>query len=157
VDYVSSLAQAGLAEMRALIFELRPESLGNEGIVEALRKQVAATEARFGVQIELDVCDEPDIAIELKETLYRVAQEALHNTVKHAKASHATVRLANDGAANTLELSDDGAGFDSDAEYPGHLGLRSMRERAMKAGGAMVITSSRGTGTTVRLRIPLPV
>src|SRR5437870_8095689 len=87
IDYVLALAEAGLAEMRALIFELRPESLEMEGLVAALTKQVAVLRTRYKLAVEVDLADEPDLSLERKEALYRIAQEALHNIVKHAHAS----------------------------------------------------------------------
>jgi PAS domain S-box-containing protein len=86
LDYVLSLADAGLAEMRALIFELRPESLETEGLIAALEKQASALRARHEVEVEAVLCDEPNVSLEKKEALYRITQEALHNTVKHARA-----------------------------------------------------------------------
>lgn len=155
VDYVLSLAEAGLAEMRALIFELRPESLEQEGLVEALRKQVAATQARFSITVDVTLCDEPDTSIDVKEAVYRVGQEALHNLVKHAKASRAALTLSHDNGTVSLEVRDDGAGFDPEGDFAGHLGLRSMQERTAKVGGSLAITSAPGQGTVVQMRIPL--
>ena len=80
IDYVMSLAEAGLAEMRALIFELRPESLEQEGVVAAIEKQAASTQARYKLAVETALGDEPDCALDVKEALYRIAQEALHNS-----------------------------------------------------------------------------
>jgi signal transduction histidine kinase len=154
VDYVLSLAEAGLAEMRALIFELRPESLEQEGLVEALRKQVAATQARFGIEVETVLCDEPDASIDVKEAVYRVGQEALHNVVKHAKATRASLLLSHDNGTIALEVRDDGAGFDPQGDFAGHLGLRSMRERATQVGGALTIMSAPGEGTRLSLSVP---
>jgi signal transduction histidine kinase len=152
VDYVLALAEAGLAEMRALIFELRPESLATEGLVAAIEKQVAATQARFGIEVESDLCSEPDISIDKKEAYYRIAQEALHNVVKHAKAQHAWVSLAQADGALTLEVRDDGVGFDPETDYAGHLGLKSMRERAGTIGASVTFESAPGAGSRVRLR-----
>src|SRR5213078_3825441 len=86
IDYVQSLAEAGLAEMRALIFELRPESLESEGLVAAISKQAAALRARHQIEVRADLGAEPALPLERKEALYRIAQEATHNTVKHARA-----------------------------------------------------------------------
>lgn len=153
MDYVLSLAEAGLAEMRALIFELRPESLETEGLVAALTKQTTALSARYRIDVTLDVGNEPDIPLEHKEALYRIAQEAMHNTVKHAKASHIQVSLACSGAEIELEIQDDGIGFDTSAAFPGHLGLQSMRERAGRLGGSVQIDSNPGNGTRIRTAI----
>lgn len=154
IGHISSVAQAAMAEMRALIFELRPESLAAEGLVAALTKQAAALRARHGIQVLLELCDEPELSIETKEVLYRVAQEASHNTIKHAGAGTLSFGLAcNDGHV-TLLVVDDGKGFDAGGQFPGHLGLQSMRERALRLGGSLDITSVPGSGTTIRLRVP---
>ncbi|MBE0609028.1 MAG: GAF domain-containing protein [Dehalococcoidia bacterium] len=154
LDYVLSLAEAGLTEMRALIFELRPESIATEGLVAAIGRQVAATQARYGITVEADLCDEPDIAIEAKEAVYRIAQESLHNTVKHARATRVQLSLACDDSAIRLRIRDNGQGFDPSGDFPGHLGLRSMRERAQGIRGTFEIESSPGEGTTVTLTVP---
>jgi signal transduction histidine kinase len=154
LDYVLSLAEAGMAEMRALIFELRPESLEEEGLVAALGKQVAALEARHGIAVEDDLREEPPVPLSVKEAIYRIAQEALHNTVRHARAGKVRISLVRDPGSTTVEIRDDGLGFDAGADFPGHLGLRSMRERAARLGGTLEVSSAPGTGTTVRARIP---
>jgi len=155
IDYVLSLAEAGLAEMRALIFELRPESLEQEGLVAALAKQAAALRARHGITVQTALGDEPELPLEQKEALYRIAQEALHNTVKHARASQVELVLARADRCLTLEVRDNGQGFDPGGSFPGHLGLRSMRERAEQLGGELSFASAPGQGTTVCARIPL--
>lgn len=154
VDYILSLAEAGLAEMRSLIFELRPESMEKEGLVAALDKQIAAGRARYAIQIDTDICDEPDASLEVKEALYRIAQEALHNVVKHARATHVSLSLAHNDGRLVLRVTDDGAGFDPGKDYAGHLGLKSMRERVMLLGGTIEIDSSEGEGTTIVAELP---
>jgi len=134
LEYVLSLAKAGLAEMRALIFELRPESLETEGLVSALSKQAAALQARHDVPFETNLCDEPSLSLKVKQELYRVAQEALHNTIKHAGASQVHVRLGQTAETIILEIRDNGSGFDSASSFPGHLGLLSMQERVKHLG-----------------------
>ena len=156
LDYVLSLAEAGLAEMRALIFELRPESLATEGLVVALEKQTAALQARHHVQVDTAFMAEPDVPLPVKEALYRVSQEALHNIVKHAGAAHVEVSLSADSGRLALILRDDGHGFDADGQYPGHLGLKSMRERVERIGGSIAIDSGAGAGTTITVLIPAP-
>jgi signal transduction histidine kinase len=161
LDYVLSLAEAGLAEMRALIFELRPESLATEGLITALSKQTAALQARHHLTIETDLAPEPDLPLTTKEALYRVAQEALHNVVKHARAQTVTVKLwCEETAAATgtesavyLEIQDDGVGFDPTGPFPGHLGLHSMRERVERLGGELRLESAPGHGTRLQAKI----
>src|SRR5438552_6482062 len=155
VDYVLSLAEVGLAEMRALIFELRPESLESEGLIAAIRKQVEAVQARHGLRVDFQPCDEPDLPLPVKEAVYRIAQESLHNVIKHSRATHVRVTLASTAAATPvgadlqLEVADNRSGFDPAGDFPGHLGLRSMRERAEKSGGRLEIRSQAGAGARV--------
>jgi signal transduction histidine kinase len=149
VDYVLSLAEIGLAEMRALIFELRPESLESEGLNAAIRKHVEALQARYGIHFDFQPCAEPGLPLSVKEAIYRIAQESLHNVVKHSRATQVGVTLASTPDALTLEVADNGAGFDPTADFPGHLGLRSMAERAEKSGGRLEISSGAGVGTRV--------
>ncbi|WP_051580199.1 PAS domain S-box protein [Pseudonocardia acaciae] len=157
LDYVLSLAEAGMTEMRSLIFELRPESLATEGLVAALDKRVAVLRTRHHLTVRATLCQEPELPLRLKETLYRIAQEALHNAVKHANAGHIDLRLRTTGEHVELEIGDDGVGFAPATEArPGHLGLQSMRERAATHRGTIEIESVVGAGTTVRARLPLP-
>jgi PAS domain S-box-containing protein len=153
LDYVLSLAEAGLAEMRALIFELRPESLETEGLVMALEKQAAALRARHEVKVETVLCDEPQASPEAKEAVYRIAQEALHNTVKHARAGKVRITMDCDPGWIDLVVSDDGVGFDAGGDFPGHLGLHSMRERAQRLGGTLKVEATLGSGTTIHAHI----
>ncbi|HEX9373843.1 MAG TPA: histidine kinase [Roseiflexaceae bacterium] len=158
LDYVLGLANAGMAEMRALIFELRPESLASEGLVAALTKQADALRARHRLDVRADLGDEPELPLDIKETLYRIAQEALHNIAKHAHASRVDLRLdppALDRHYVVLDIRDDGIGFDAAGSFPGHLGLRSMRERAARLGGALTVDSAPGRGAHIHVRIPV--
>jgi signal transduction histidine kinase len=141
--------------MRALIFELRPESLEREGLVAAFTKQAAALQARHEVAVSTELCDEPDLPLRTKQELYRIAQEAMHNTVKHARANKVALRLHQTGEELVLEVQDDGAGFDPSASFPGHLGLHSMRERVANLGGTFQIQSTVGAGTRVCASIPV--
>jgi signal transduction histidine kinase len=153
--YILELANIGMAEMRALIFELRPESLEQEGLVRAIERQAAALGARYRVAIEAELGHEPDAPLPIKEALYRIAQEAMHNAVKHASPRTIQLRLTGRGDALELVITDDGVGFDPAASFPGHLGLRSMPERAQRLGGELAISSAPGAGTRVRASIPL--
>jgi PAS domain S-box-containing protein len=156
LDYVLSLAEAGLTEMRALIFELRPDSLQREGLVAALCRQAAALRARHKLDVQTEFCEEPALTFEAKEALYRIAQESLNNTVKHAHAERVDMRLAVSDTEVVLDLGDDGVGFDPQVEHSGHMGLNSMRERAGQIGGTLEIVSEVGQGTRVRLHVPAP-
>ncbi len=155
LEYVATLAEAGLAEMRALIFELRPESLANEGVIAALTKQVAALRARYQLSVDAQLGEEPALSLERKQALYRIAQEALHNIVKHARARTVLLRLGRQDSELVLEVCDDGKGFDPTMPFPGHLGLHSIQERAAHLGGTCSIESAPAQGTHLRVCIPL--
>jgi PAS domain S-box-containing protein len=149
-EYVHRLAEASIAEMRALIFELRPESLAQEGLVAALERHAAAVRARHALEVDVQLDREPDVPISVKEALYRIAQEALHNTVKHARARRVQLVLHADDAV-LLDVADDGIGFDPSLAYAGHMGLVSMRERAATIGAILTIDSAPGAGTRLRV------
>jgi signal transduction histidine kinase len=157
LDYVLSLAEAALTEMRALIFELRPETLESEGLVAALTKQIESAQARHGLEVKADMGEEPALPYEAKEALYRIAQEALNNVVKHARARRIDLHLSSSAHGTILEVGDDGVGFASNGAVPGHLGLQSMRERAARVGGELDVESAPARGTRVRARIPAPI
>jgi signal transduction histidine kinase len=151
---VSELSGAALAEMRGLIFELRPDALAEDGLVAALRRHGAAVSARHGVPVSVEGPPEPlALSDDAEEQLYRIAQEALANAARHAAASRISVivRAAADEIA--LSIADDGLGFDPAASYPGHLGLGTMRSRAAELGGRLEITSAPGAGTSVELAL----
>ena len=155
LKYILSLAEAGLTEMRALIFELRPDSLETDGLVGALNRQAAATQARRGVTVKTNLCDEIQMPIEVKEALYRIAQEAMQNAIKHANPTEIFLELSCSGHFVDMLVTDDGKGFDPSQAFPGHLGLRSMSERATRLGGKMEIDSAPGKGTRVKVKLPI--
>jgi signal transduction histidine kinase len=150
LDYVLSLADAALTEMRALIFELRPETLEKDGLVVALERHAAATQARHEIAVETALGEEPDVPLATKEALYRVAQEAMHNAVKHARPTRISLILARGPDGLVLEVRDDGIGFEPTGSFPGHLGLVSMRERVQHLGGTVDVESAPGCGTAIR-------
>ena len=155
LDYVNWLAEAGQVEMRALIFELRPESLRTDGLVAALEKQAAVLQTRHRMAVQASFCPEPDVPLGVKEILYRLSQEAIHNIVKHAHATQVTLVLECSENQIYLEVTDDGIGFDPLAAYPGHLGLQSMRERTAQCQGQILIDSAPDRGTKIQFFIPL--
>lgn len=155
LDSVIELAEGALAEMRALIFELRPEALAEVGLVGAVERQLDGLELRHGLATERDLRDEPEIAFSDKQVLLRVVQEALHNVAKHAHAQTVTVAMRQEGQHLILEVSDDGVGFDVTGSFPGHLGLTSMHERVAALGGRLTVSSEEANGTSVSLRLPL--
>jgi signal transduction histidine kinase len=153
---VDELSRTALAEMRALIFELRPRGLAEEGLVSALRKHAGAVSAREGLPIEVTGPSERlPVSAECEEHLYRLGQEALANASKHAQATEVTVAVTTDGTNVGLEVRDDGRGFDPTASYAGHLGLTTMRSRAHDIGAQINIASAPGRGTVVSVQLPI--
>jgi signal transduction histidine kinase len=156
LGHVGDLSRTALAEMRALIFELRPRGLAEEGLVSALTKHAAALSAREGLAIEVTGPSERlPISTAHEEHLYRLGQEALANASKHSRATRITVTVTNDSSSVGLEVSDDGRGFDPAATYAGHLGLTTMQSRANEIGAQIRIDSAPGSGTAVHVELPL--
>ncbi len=155
VAQLAELTRGALAEMRALIFELRPGALAEEGLVAALRKQGAALSAREQVAVTVQGPEQPlELGAGVEEHLYRIVSEALHNVVKHAGADGAAVTVTVQESVLRVAVSDDGTGFDPDAGHVGHLGLSTMAERAGVIGADLAITSAPGAGTTVTVSLP---
>jgi len=149
------LQREALAEMRALIFELRPGNLEQEGLITALRTHSAALQGRIGLPIVVTSDLAERLPIEIEELLYRIAQEALHNVVKHAAARQVRIEVGRSAGDARLRVVDDGKGFDPGAVPPGHLGLAGMRARAERVGGRIDVRSTMGSGTTIKVSVPL--
>ena len=109
----------------------------------------------LGHGVQTDLGEEPDMPLEIKQDLYRIVQEALHNTVKHARASQVELRMNQLDRIISVEVCDNGRGFDTATEFPGHLGLHSMRERVKSLGGELNIESAPGEGTCIRVQVPI--
>lgn len=150
---IETTAEQALKEMRLLLYELRPKVLEQEGLIGALQQRLDAVERQVGIEAQLSVGGElPDLT-EIEGELYRIAQEALNNALKHASASSIVVHLASAPPDLLLEICDDGQGFAPHVAAPGGVGLAGMRERAAQMGGALEIHSAPGAGTVVRLRV----
>ncbi|HEX2032362.1 MAG TPA: PAS domain S-box protein [Actinomycetota bacterium] len=146
-----------VSRLRSLMFELHPPALDQEGLTAAIRSYVEAFQAEgpLDVHVEDGLTAEPPPTI--RTLLYRIAQEALANVRKHARARSVRVMLREEGDGVRIEIRDDGVGFapdEVDPPPPGHLGLVAMRERAQIAGGWCRIQSAPGRGTTVRYWLP---
>jgi len=153
---VRNTAQEALREMRLLIFELRPPVLEQEGLVAALGARLEAVEGRSGLETQYVVEGESHLSPEIEEGLYRIAQEALNNALKHAQAHCITVHLRQDEGTVTLEITDDGIGFEpTTAREGGGLGLPGLEERAARLGGRLTVMSQPGHGTSVRAEVEL--
>jgi signal transduction histidine kinase len=155
LDRVRELARAGMEELRSLIYELRPAALADEGLAATLRKHVGVLRRVYPQEIALKVAGGSRPGSPADGDVFRIAQEALHNALRHARATRIDVALdARDGRV-ALTVADDGIGFDpAAAEVRGRrLGLTSMEERARALGGTLRVESTPGAGTRVRLEV----
>jgi signal transduction histidine kinase len=153
---LQELATQALDELRSLIFELRPPDLERDGLCGALRKHVDVLRRLQPTQIELkgDLELAPDLRRD--QDVFRIAQEALQNALRHAHARHIVLRLRAEDRRLLLDVEDDGVGFDPDAAdvRSQRLGLTSMEERAQRLGARLEVRSAEGAGTTVHLEMP---
>jgi PAS domain S-box-containing protein len=147
------LQREALAEMRALIFELRPGNIEQDGLVRALKTHASALQGRVGLPILVESDLEARLPLEAEQVLYRVAQEALHNVVKHAAARQVRIDVHRDHAGVRLRIIDDGKGFDPEQVPDGHLGLAGMRARADRLGATFSCESRPGAGTTIEVTL----
>jgi signal transduction histidine kinase len=154
LDAITELTKVAQAEMRAFIFESRREGAGS-GLVAALGKQASTLRFPSGLAIDFEAPDTPlGVDLRTEEELVAIGREALSNVAKHADARSATVRIEAGSGRVSLEVSDDGRGFDPTAARLGHYGLESMRSRARELGGDLTVASIPGTGTVVRVEVP---
>jgi signal transduction histidine kinase len=155
--HLNETSQQALREMRLLLHKLRPPDLEEEGLVGALQQRLDEVETRANVKahlvVEGDLDELPDA---IEEQLYRIAQEALNNALKHSSASLLTVHISADNEDISLEISDDGSGFDiAAAQESGGMGLQNIEERVEELDGELNIESILGEGTTISVQIDL--
>ena len=143
------LTRGALAEMRTLLLELRPSALTDSALPDLLRQLTEAARGRARLPVTLTVDGECCLPSEVQVAFYRIAQEALNNIAKYAKASQVSLDLRMQPDQTRLTIMDNGAGFDLTRVPPNHLGLRIMRERAEAIGARFSIYSEPGEGTQV--------
>ncbi|MEV7966525.1 GAF domain-containing sensor histidine kinase [Sphaerisporangium sp. NPDC088356] len=153
IERVQRLAGEALAELRAVIVELRPAELDRHGLAETLRKHTALLDRLYPVTLTFTSTPSFELDPATEVAVLRVAQEALHNALRHANASSIEVCLHTEGSRLTLEVRDDGDGFEVETPSTRGLGLLSMSDRAEAAGGSLLVSSEPGAGTTVRLEV----
>jgi len=155
LDRVRELARDSLEELRSLILGLRPADLERDGLEGALRKEVAMLSRVHGIEVQLHIQGAGGAGHDRDLEVLRIANQALHNAVRHAGARQVVVRLDHTDSRLVVEVIDDGVGFDPDRieMRSRHLGLTSMEERARELGGRVEIRSAPGAGTTVRLEL----
>jgi signal transduction histidine kinase len=157
VEKLQELTQDAIQELRALIFQLRPAAVESDGLAAALEKHVQVLRRVHRQDIAFEVTGEPRLRPGIDDEVFRIAQEALHNGVKHAAADHLELLLEEGERRLVLTVHDDGVGFDPGAteHRSRRLGLTSMDERANVLGGSLGIESAPGQGTTITLEVPL--
>jgi signal transduction histidine kinase len=148
-EELRQLTRGALAEMRTLLLELRPATLAQVDIDELLRQLVDAAAGRARIPIELRIEGDTELPADVKTVFFSIAQEALNNVAKHARATQAAVHLTTTSDAVRLSVSDDGVGFEPFTVTPAHLGLTIMRERMAEIAGRLVIESEPGEGTRI--------
>jgi signal transduction histidine kinase len=154
---IDQAAQQALKEMRLLVYQLRPAGTLDDGLVVALERRLEAVEKRANLRAQLVVDGLPNLDEDAEMALYRIAEEALNNTLKHAEASSVTLLLSAREDQVLLEIADDGKGFNlAEQSKGGGMGLVSMRERAAALGSDLVIITAPGSGTRILVRMEAP-
>lgn len=149
-------ALEALREMRLLVFELRPPVLQKKGLAGALQARLAAVEGRAGIKAEFLTAGPISLPGSIEKALYGIAKESLNNILKHAEATRISVELRQSETSASLEIADNGLGFDTAvARQRGGLGLLGLEERAAAIGGLLFIDSHPGSGTLIRVEVPL--
>ena len=154
MDSVAALSGAAHAELRAVISGLAPPDLGDTGLAESLRRYASLAAAAQGVKVRFTAADIPPLGAGRDAAVYRIAQEALHNALRHSGAAEIKISISRTVRRVVLEIADDGRGFTPGGPATG-LGLASMRERATAIGATLTITSAPGAGSRVRAEIPV--
>ena len=156
-QYIGQIGVIGLhalKEMRLLVYELQPPELERDGLVRVLRKRLEAVEGRAGVEARVIVDEFIKLPGGVEQELYRIAQEALNNALKHAAAASVVVYLRQINGRIEMEIVDDGVGFNPEVlPDRGGMGLKSIRERAEQLGGSVTIRSQPGGGTSVKVSV----
>ncbi|HEX9373615.1 MAG TPA: GAF domain-containing protein, partial [Roseiflexaceae bacterium] len=152
---IRDLTRSALAEMRALLVELRPAGLGDQGLAHALREHLAAFESRTGISVTMYLANVSRLPEPVEQAFFRITQEALANVARHAQAQRVRVTLRGRAPVRLL-IADDGRGFQPEHVGDGRFGLISMRERAAKAGARLHLRSALGQGTKIVVEWPDP-
>jgi PAS domain S-box-containing protein len=146
---IGETARQALKDMRLFLYELQPVDLERDGLISILNQRLTAVEGRADVKARLLSDESISLPLDKEVALYYIAQEALNNVLKHARAKSVTVRLKQTKSNVKLEIEDDGNGFTPGRENNGGMGMRNMRERASQVGGKITISSIPGKGTRI--------
>jgi len=157
IEDIQSTSQEALADMRLLIFELRPPILEREGLVSALENRLMAVENRAMIKSSIRNDLTGRLSVEVEVGLYQIAREALNNIVKHAHAKNVSIQILKIGGIVSMEIYDDGTGFNPDtACEQGCMGLSNMKELALSHGWKLNIESSPGNGARIHVEVEIP-
>ena len=151
LEEVRQLTRGALAEMRMLLFELRPSTLADADLGYLVRQLAEGFTGRLRIPVNGSIQKECALPPDVKIALYRIAQEALNNIAKHAGATAVRIDLVRSADAVTMYIADNGRGFDIDEAHPDSLGLGIMRDRARDIGASISIKSAVGGGTEIRV------
>ncbi|GGX78533.1 hypothetical protein GCM10010358_36020 [Streptomyces minutiscleroticus] len=156
LQQVAALAAEAADELRAAVVELRPAALDEDGLVATLRTQVQVLDRAHSARVTFESRGVRALPAAQEEAVLRVAQEALHNALRHSGGARVEVVLDRRGSGAVLRVTDDGEGFDPEAVRSAgrHLGLVSMRDRAGGVGGRLTVESAPGRGTTIEMEVP---
>ncbi|MGA6153135.1 GAF domain-containing sensor histidine kinase [Stenotrophomonas sp. NPDC087984] len=156
LQQIALLAAEATDELRSAVVELRPAALDEDGLVATLRTQVQVLDRAHSAQVTFACHGVRALPAAQEGAVLRVAQEALHNALRHADARQVDVTLTRHGQGARLRVTDDGRGFDPSAVRRAgrHLGLVSMRDRAGGVGGALTVESAPGKGTVIEMEVP---
>ncbi|PSM41979.1 diguanylate cyclase [Streptomyces dioscori] len=156
LQQVAALAAEAADELRAAVVELRPAALDEDGLVATLRTQIQVLDRAHSARVTFDSCGVRALPAAQEEAMLRVAQEALHNALRHSGAARVDVTVEKRGAGAVLRVTDDGSGFEPRATRRAgrHLGLVSMRDRTNGVGGELTVESAPGKGTTIEMEVP---
>lgn len=157
LDDIQNTAQESLADMRLLIYELRPPILEKEGLISALQQRLNSVEDRARIKSSIQTNLTGRLPAQVEECLYQIAREALNNIIKHAHARTISIHILREADSVSMEIADDGIGFDPEtSRRQGSLGLVNMQERAQSQGWILAIESSPGNGTRIKVETGSP-
>lgn len=155
IELIEEMASAAQSEMRALLLHLRPVLLEGKRLSQAIPELVQEMRAKVPVDITLDMEEDLPLNKGMENHLFRIVQEAMSNTLRHAKATKMGIELHRRGDAVRLGIRDNGVGFDLEAKKQASYGLMNMEERVNELGGSFQVITAPGKGTRIEIRVPL--
>jgi len=155
VELIEEMAAVAQSEMRALLLHLRPIHLEGKRLSQAIPELVEEMKAKVTVDISVDIEDDLPLNKGMENHLFRIVQEALSNTLRHARATKMDIVLQRRGDAVRLGIRDNGIGFDTQAKKHASYGMTNMEERVNELGGSINIASAPGKGTRIEIRVPI--